>query len=514
MHLRVWFCALVLAVLLLPAGPRLAHAQDIHATNTVNTLANDPTTGTRLNRLAKVTSAGTVVQATTADTSAKLVVVIAGAGTTGSSVYVEAGDTVCEFDNATTNKAGTHVVASTSADGVGNGGGRCHQQDAAPANGMSMGTLLATSTVVGGVARISLQPIAYIPGSVSGTGVNTGIVQALAYYDTTSTVNDVPGSATASAGAYPKFSGTAWGVSTGTAAGVGVCTNQVVTATNTDAPPTCAAVTAAMTTTAIAKTGVDIDTTNQVTGATGAFAWRGTASPAPLNGPLNDYALPPDTVLLRLDPGAADRDFTGAQGGVQGRILLIRNVSATRAVVLRDQSTASLASNRWALGADVVVQPLTTTPLIYDAAGGVNRWVPVASALPKPQTVKLCDDDLGDVSVNAVPLTDDQDTPTTCGNRYGRDIKLTAVLCKSDAGTPTIRPILTGGTATSLVTADCTCGTTWTACSLATAPLLHSFDSGGTSATCSTPPCTIDDAIVSAGGTVKRLQRSFVGELQ
>src|SRR5262249_50127850 len=72
-------------------------------------------------------------------------------------------------------KAGTYLVASTSADAVGNGGGRCHQQDTPPANGMSVGTLMATSTVGGGAARISLQNIAYLPGSGAGTGSVTSV---------------------------------------------------------------------------------------------------------------------------------------------------------------------------------------------------------------------------------------------------------------------------------------------------------------------------------------------------
>ena len=51
----------------------------------------------------------------------------------------------------------------------------------------------------------------------------------------------------------------------GTGPGAGSCTNQVVTAANNGAPPTCTTLTSAYVDNSIAKTGADINTSNQVT---------------------------------------------------------------------------------------------------------------------------------------------------------------------------------------------------------------------------------------------------------
>jgi hypothetical protein len=66
-------------------------------------------------------------------------------------------------------------------------------------------------------------------------------------------------------GGYFKWNGTDIVASTGAAAGAGSCTNQAVTATNADATPTCTTLTSAYVDSSIAKTGTDINTSNQVT---------------------------------------------------------------------------------------------------------------------------------------------------------------------------------------------------------------------------------------------------------
>jgi hypothetical protein len=66
-------------------------------------------------------------------------------------------------------------------------------------------------------------------------------------------------------GGYFKWNGTDMAASAGAAAGTGSCTNQVVTAGNADASPSCSTVVAAMTDTSIAHTGADINTSHQVT---------------------------------------------------------------------------------------------------------------------------------------------------------------------------------------------------------------------------------------------------------
>lgn len=70
----------------------------------------------------------------------------------------------------------------------------------------------------------------------------------------------------AASGTYPKANGSgAYAASTLAASGVGSCTNQAVTALNGDAAPTCTTLTSSYVDTSIAKTGTDINTSNQVT---------------------------------------------------------------------------------------------------------------------------------------------------------------------------------------------------------------------------------------------------------
>src|SRR6185436_14296941 len=66
-------------------------------------------------------------------------------------------------------------------------------------------------------------------------------------------------------GGYFKWNGTDIVASTLAAAGTGSCTNQVVTAENADAAPTCTTLTSSYVNTSIAQTGVDINPSHQVT---------------------------------------------------------------------------------------------------------------------------------------------------------------------------------------------------------------------------------------------------------
>ena len=98
-------------------------------------------------------------------------------------------------------------------------------------------------------------------------------------------------------------------------------------------------------------------------------------------------------------------------------------------------------------------------------------------------------------------------------NIFGKDWKITAVACYANAGSPTVTPILTGGSATSILTGACTCGTgAWAACAVNGSPLVHTFS--GTGATCSSTPCDVAANITTAGGTAKFLQIKINGVLQ
>jgi hypothetical protein len=96
-------------------------------------------------------------------------------------------------------------------------------------------------------------------------------------------------------------------------------------------------------------------------------------------------------------------------------------------------------------------------------------------------------------------LQDGYDQPASCGNITGADATITAVACYADAGSPTVTPILTGGSATSIVTGAVTCGNgAWAAGTVQSSPVpvLKSFSANG--ATCSSTPCDLAANITAA----------------
>lgn len=88
------------------------------------------------------------------------------------------------------------------------------------------------------------------PGAVNLSNV-TGILGV--------TNGGTGGSTTATSGRYLKGNGSTWATSTGSASGTGSCTNQAVTATNSDAAPTCTTLTSAYVDTSIGKTASGIN---------------------------------------------------------------------------------------------------------------------------------------------------------------------------------------------------------------------------------------------------------------
>ncbi len=125
--------------------------------------------------------------------------------------------------------------------------------------------------------------------------------------------------------------------------------------------------------------------------------------------------------------------------------------------------------------------------------------------------VKSCVVVVGDPGAASPALADDNDSPVACSNDTGGDWTLTSVACWANAGSPTVTPILTGGSGTSILTGALTCGTaSWAAGSVqGTAPVVHTFSGAG--ATCSSTPCSIDANITTAGGTAKYLVIKIVG---
>lgn len=127
--------------------------------------------------------------------------------------------------------------------------------------------------------------------------------------------------------------------------------------------------------------------------------------------------------------------------------------------------------------------------------------------------IRTCVVITGDPGSASPALADDNDSPVACSNNYGGDWTITTVACWANAGSPTVTPILTGGTGTSILTGPLTCGTAaWAAGTVqGTAPVVHTFS--GTGATCSSTPCSIDSNITAAGGTVKYLVVKITGTI-
>lgn len=130
-----------------------------------------------------------------------------------------------------------------------------------------------------------------------------------------------------------------------------------------------------------------------------------------------------------------------------------------------------------------------------------------------PLRTKSCVVIVGDPGAASAVLANDNDTPVGCPNDTGNDWTITTVACWADAGSPTVTPILTGGSATSVLTGALTCGTAgWAAGTVqGSAPVVHTFSGAG--ATCSSTPCSIDVNITTAGGTAKYLVVKIVGTI-
>lgn len=102
-----------------------------------------------------------------------------------------------------------------------------------------------------------------------------------------------------------------------------------------------------------------------------------------------------------------------------------------------------------------------------------------------------CEIVIGDPGAATPILADDNDAPALCANVSGSTQTITAIACYSNVGSPTVRPIVTGGSSTSLLSSDLTCG----AGSYATGTL------NGTPTLAA--GATIDANIASAGGVAK-----------
>jgi hypothetical protein len=109
-----------------------------------------------------------------------------------------------------------------------------------------------------------------------------------------------------------------------------------------------------------------------------ALALAGVIAPPQLTASQNDYnptGLSAATVL-RLSTNAS-RTITGIAGGVDGRLLVLRNVGAFD-ILLADAGASSTAANRFALGATMALRAGLACVVQYD--GALSRWVCLGAA--------------------------------------------------------------------------------------------------------------------------------------
>jgi hypothetical protein len=511
-----------ITLLLLLGLPALGWAQNAGPQSIPGyvTMANATTTGTTQWLLAKIDSAGKAVLAATTDTAVPLFVVRSGAGSTAGTYaqLVVLGLTSCIFDATNASGIGEYyVVASTIV------AGRCHAQLSPPANGMVVGRMAQDNTTLGARSNIIAQNIAYVPGTAgSGSGtVQNGIDKSIACYAGTGTeVNDcIPAAAN---NLYIKWSAGSAVNSTLAAAGIGACTNQVVTSLNADAIPTCTTLTSAYVNNTIALTGAGINTSSQPINAPTIWSWTGDNTPTTLGGDVNDYTaggvLHANTVI-RLGGGAADRNITGLDAGSDGELKIIHNIGTTNALVLKNESTASSAANRLLLtpgqttAGDVTLNFGDSFALIYDTTS--SRWRPLSDGVPDKYKLKTFVIPFGSMASDAPPLVADDDLPSGITNDYRRPFKVLAVACYANTGTLTMTPILTGGTGTSIVTGACTCGVgtyAATGCTVNGTPTINPYNADGF--TCASTPCSADANLTSVDGVAKYGLLKIVGILQ
>lgn len=130
----------------------------------------------------------------------------------------------------------------------------------------------------------------------------------------------------------------------------------------------------------------------------------------------------------------------------------------------------------------VVLLALTT----YASGQGIQFGGGSAAARARP-----CEVVVGDPGASSPVLADDNDTPAVCTNTTGATFTITAVKCRANTGTPSINPIITGGSSTSILSSALSCGN-------------GSFTTGTLSGTpTQTNGQTIDVNIVTAGGAAR-----------
>lgn len=94
--------------------------------------------------------------------------------------------------------------------------------------------------------------------------------------------------------------------------------------------------------------------------------------------------------VIELNP-TANHDLTGMNGGSDGRIMYLQNMSSTYTVTLKDESTSSTAANRFFLSADYAIAPETGVIMQYNDFD--SRWHLVSAGSSSSTSGHLIRDD-------------------------------------------------------------------------------------------------------------------------
>ena len=105
----------------------------------------------------------------------------------------------------------------------------------------------------------------------------------------------------------------------------------------------------------------------------GTVVWSNAIESTIATGTYNDYAT---TTLsaLRVQGNGGSLTFTGFDGGVEGRVLVVYNFHPTNTVTLADENVGSAAANRLGLGAAIVLAGYEAAVLQYESSSFTTRW--------------------------------------------------------------------------------------------------------------------------------------------